>query len=180
MTRYAMAAPRREISCLSLWWLAVVVLGLGLSGCGWPGIDVYSEPQQSGLSEEGETLEYRVTIELEPGALDEARRGFFSVRGSVRGSGGEVPVFEVSGGDPLSVGGRVDELGTFDFVWDWELPAECDEDCEVSLPVVLEVIESRGGTAGVDWRAGYVIEVPARIEREKVDLEGFVTVDQVR
>ena len=120
-----------------------------------------------------------MTIELAPGALDEARRGHFSVRGDVSGSGEDVPLVEVSGGIPLTVGGRMGELGSFDFEWDWELP-ECANGCETTMSLVFEVVEPRSDSASIDWRALYVNEVPAEVESEKDgDLDGVITVEQV-
>jgi hypothetical protein len=178
LTRQLPTVPR-PILPASARLLSILILGLVLSACGWPGIIAYSEPQGSGLTEEGEKVEYLVTIELAPGALDEARRGYFSVRGSVSGTGEDVPVIEVSGGDPLAVGGRMDELGLFDFEWDWELP-ECANGCETTMSLVFEVVEARSDSAGIDWRAHYVIEVPANVESEKEgNLDGVVTVEQI-
>ena len=178
LTRQLTAVPR-PVRGASVRLFSILILSLALTACGWPGIDAYSEPQQSGVREEGETLEYLVTIELAPGALDEARRGYFSVRGSVRGSGEDVPVIEVSGGDPLTVAGRVDELGLFDFQWDWE-PPECGNGCETTMSLVFEVVEPRIDSAGIDWTALYVIEVPANVEGEKEgNLDGVVTVEQI-
>jgi len=122
LTRQLTAVPLRQARRISLKHVSILILGLGMSACGWPGIDAYSETQQSSLSEEGETLEYLVTIELAPGALDEARRGYLSVRGSISGSGEDVPLIEVSGGDPLTVSGRVNELSLFEFEWELGAP----------------------------------------------------------
>ena len=170
-------APRDRL--ISPKHLSILIIGLALTACGWPGIDAYSEPQGSSLSEAGETAEYLVTIELAPGALDEARRGYFSVRGGISGSGEDVPLIEVSGGDPLAVGGRMDELGRFVFEWDWELP-ECGDGCETTMSLVFEVAEPRSDIATINWKAGYVIEVPANVESEKEgNLDGVVTVEQV-
>jgi len=178
LTRQLPTVPR-PILRASARLLSILILSLALTACGWPGIDAYSEPQQSGVREEGETLEYLVTVELAPGALDEARRGYFSVRGDYMGSGDGVPMIEVSGGDPLTVGGRLDELGLFDFEWDWELP-ECGRGGEVTVPVRFEMLESRGGASILQFRAGWVIEVPAEVDAEAGgDLDGVVTVEQV-
>ena len=88
-------------------------------------------------------------------------------------------MIEVSGGDPLTVGGRLDELGLFDFEWDWELP-ECGRGGEVTVPVRFEMLESRGGASILQFRAGWVIEVPAEVDAEAGgDLDGEVTVEQV-
>jgi hypothetical protein len=179
LTRHLTAVPLREVRRFSFRHLSILILGFVLSACGWPGIVAYSEPQQSSLTEEGETVEYLVTIELAPGALDEARRGHFSVRGTVNGSGEDVPVIEVSGGDPTTVGGRMDELSSFVFEWDWELP-ECANGCETTMSLVFEVAEPRSDSPSINWRALYVIEVPANVESEKDgDLDGVITVKQV-
>ena len=88
-------------------------------------------------------------------------------------------MIEVSGGDPLAVGGRMDELGPFDFEWGWELP-ECANGCEATMSLVFEVVETRSDSAGIDWRALYVIEVPANVESEEDgDLDGVITMEQI-
>jgi len=47
------------------------------------------------------------------------------------------------------------------------------------MSLVFEVVEPRSDIATIDWRAGYVIEVPARVEAEEEgDLDGVVTVEQ--
>ncbi len=157
--------------------LQVLLVGLLVSACG-AGLEVTSEPQQSGLSKLGDSAEYRVSIEIAPGALDEATDGWFTVKGSVMGSGGRVPAFEVSGGDPLAIGGRKAGLGRFEFRWDWNLPEDCGGGCKISLPLKFTVVEEHEGTAGIGWLADFTVETPYAIEEQNSGrLDGVITVE---
>lgn len=179
-TLHLKAWLRSDACRSSVWIISLSILGLTLTACGLPQIGTVSEPLQSGLTEEGDTLEYLATVELAPGALSEVRRGYFTVNVDHIGSGDGVPQLEVSGGDPMTVGGQIDELGRHSFVWDWELPEDCDQGCEVTLPVGFEMVEARGGASILQFTVAYSVEMPDRIRREQGgDLDGVVTVEQV-
>lgn len=160
----AEAGPARHTKVLRL----VVVTCLSLSGC-IPGYDpAPGETVGTPLDTIDETsapefgnapIERIVKLDIPPGALEDVVGGGFTLQARTA-SPEPFTAVRLTPGGPINGSLNADSVGISTQLFEWTPPSDCDNGCEVEIPVTIEKVGD-GDTPSFHWHAVFGFEYTA-------------------
>lgn len=120
----------------------------------------------------GGPVDRRAQITIPAGALEGGVSGRFRLGGSTS-TPSPFPAVEFVIGDPISDTVVVDAVGGFVEEFDWELPVDCDNGCEVMVPVTIEQT-GEGDPPRFGWSVSFYVEYEGSVPPEAEDMTAVI------
>ena len=120
----------------------------------------------------GGPVERGVLITIPAGALEGSVSGRFRLGGSTS-TPSPFPAVEFDIGDPIYDTVVVDSVGGFVEEFEWELPAGCQNGCDVMVPVTIEQTGA-GDPPRFGWSVGFYVEYESSVPPEAEGLTAAI------